>query len=286
MDEQNKKNRKYSEIFNIISKNIYLILSIMVFLGFFQTFIYYQNFDIGVYNYSSPIELLFYFIPNYIITPIKISFKIFSNPYFQIFIFLLICLFSIKNSLIEKILKYLKNIWSKPNKFICFLICLYIIFVSYFIIELIYGLLSLEGLSDFTFYISNSFVNSKGNYNWLFQILYLLWGILIIVGVYSYIIRKENIRKFGNKVSIIVISILVVMFIFESLKTTHKVASLKRYISIQKVKFQYDNVEVETNDSEFYIGSTRDYLFIRNLNSNENKLYNVSNIKFLKTRLY
>jgi hypothetical protein len=284
LDGKKEENRKYSEIFNVINKNIYLILALMVFLGFFQIFIYYQNFDIGVYNYSSPLELLFYFIPAYIITPIKIVFKILNNLYFQILIVIyVIDLFLKEKSVMKRIFNYLKSLSNKTKKIFYYTISFYIIFILYFIIRLIYGLLSLEDLSDFDFYISNNFVNSNGYSNSWFQIMYLLWGVFIIVGIYRYIIKKENIKKFGNKASIFMISILIVLFVFESLKTTQRVASLKRHVPIQQIKFQYDTNEIKTDDSDFYIGSTRDYLFIRNLNSKENKLYNINNIKLLRT---
>jgi hypothetical protein len=286
LDEPKVDSRKYSEIFKIINKNVYLILALMVFLGFFQQYIYYQNFDIGLYNYSSPFELLFYFIPEYIISPLKILFKILKNPFFQIlFVIYAIYLFYRKKYELDRISNYLKNNLGKIKNVLYCINYLYIIIIFFLIIRLIYGLLSLENLSDFDFYISDNFINSNGYSNAWFQILYLLWSVFTVVSVYKGVLKIENIKNFGNKVSIIIVSILIVMFIFESLKTTQKIASLKKRIPIQKVRFIYNNDTINTDDNNLYIGSTKDYLFIRNFDTRKNKLYNINDVKFLESTL-
>lgn len=57
---------------------------------------------------------------------------------------------------------------------------------------------------------------------------------------------------------------------------------IKGRIKIAKISFDYENKKVQNNDTIVYVGSTNKYIFLHNLKSKDNFIYEKSNIKNLK----
>jgi hypothetical protein len=298
----NSDNSSKKEIFNTILKNTTLIFALIIFLSFFQIYIFFQNFNIGVYNYNSSYELLLYFIPSYIITPINIvlnilNIKIFSicddinvNLYVIVFLFFVIDLKFLKKKCINKFLyfwnkiievKFVNGEYKYFNNWFHKGLIVYVVIVSYFIIELLYKLLSLSKFSDFEYYLINNFVNvNGGNHHTCFKILFFFWGFSVFICLYRYLKSKESFRFMRISLYTLILVILI-MFIFSAIKTTYRVASLKNRKTLQIVDFDYEGKHIVTDSNNFYIGQTKDYLFIRNFEERENKVYNLNSIKNL-----
>jgi len=79
MPHSTKGNKK--NIFSEILKQTSFILIVFIVLSFLQTYSYFRKFDLYVSNFSSPYELLFDFVPSFVITPITSLFIILSNYY-------------------------------------------------------------------------------------------------------------------------------------------------------------------------------------------------------------
>src|SRR5207249_1983500 len=77
--------------------------------------------------------------------------------------------------------------------------------------------------------------------------------------------------------------VVLIMFAFSSLKTAEKVAILKDKIPYENVSFYYDGKLISTNKDTLMIGSTKDYIFLKDFSSNKNQIYNRTDVKLLKT---
>ncbi|MFA5403816.1 MAG: hypothetical protein WC358_02665 [Ignavibacteria bacterium] len=197
----------------------------------------------------------------------------------------------------KKYIKKLINIWNKivdvktsdgeykyfGNKFHKAL-AIYVVIISYFIIILLYKLLSLSAFSDFEYYLIDNYINvSGGYYHICFSVLFFFWGFSVFICLYRYLKIKIGLN-FVQLSLYILIFVILVMFIFSSIKITYRVASLKNKKTLQVVNFDYEGKHINTDSNNFYIGQTKDYLFIRNIEERENKVYNLNKINNLIVR--
>jgi hypothetical protein len=295
----NSDNTK-EKLINIILKNTTVIFALIIFLSFFQIYIFFQNFNIGVYNYNSSYELLLYFIPSYVIAPFKIFLQI-SNIHICSILGINIQIYTIISSLVVLGFVLLKikttnefvisfNIlcrnslnYSKENiviNIIVWFMLVCVLFVSYFIFIILYKLISLNPFDEFEYYLINNFINVHGCYHNYFQFAFLVWGIFVFLLLYLYTIIARSEKLFRPSLFVLLF-VTFIMFIFSTIKISYRVASLKDGKTLQHVSFEYDYKPVATDSNNFYIGQTKDYLFIRNIKERENKVYNLNNIKWL-----
>jgi|WetSurMetagenome_2_1015567.scaffolds.fasta_scaffold17978_4 hypothetical protein len=304
------------ELLKKIIKNTAFIIAAMSASGFYQLYVYYQNFDIGLYSFSSSYEILLYFIPTFIEAPIigiiKITIVLFSNLCVLCILIILIITFILINKKlsIKYSCNFIKDIWSEPYQLIIIKLeksklfyelikysykiisGIYIIFISFFIFVIFSGLMKVLKFNDsesyatnLYYYLIDNYINVNGNYNKYFGILFVLWSIIVFIRVFRYYkFKRKNLDS--SILNFVIIYSIVIMFIFSTIKTTQIVADLKSPKGRkppENVKFLYnDTLRVETDSNNIYIGSTKDYIIIRDFDSCKNKLYNLKDIKYFE----
>jgi hypothetical protein len=306
----NKRKRK---TILYLFKDTTLIFALMIFLSFFQVYIFFQSFNIGVYSYVTPFELLLFFIPYFIVTPIIIALKIINfiisiicfniriyNLSIPIYIFIVLFVIIEKFFTNNKTVKFVFNNYvlykekflSGKGIFKCFakilniVLGFYMSIITFSIAVLFCKLLSFSKTPSFDIGQLNDidpismFITTYGCYSPYFKYLFLVWALILMFWFYRYIKYYKRESFFRIKLKMILLTILI-LFVFETIKTTYKVDSLKSGKTIQKVEFNYRDMKIYTDSENIYIGQTKDYLFIRNIKREENKVYNISDIKNL-----
>mgnify|MGYP000968202085 CR=1 FL=1 len=286
------KPTKHKELLNLVLGYASFLFASIIFLSYFHIYIYFQSFNIGVYNYNSPYELIFYFIPSYIITPINIILMVLNYCIYGI------PLASIPAALIlidllfldRKCINYLLSLWKKFNHpdlksgdFISFRKIyhrasqIYIFVCICLIVRLFYELLL---FTDYT--IIRYFTLLP---HLIFQLMFLVWGYFVLEWIYRYF----RIKKSKSMVHVSLYMLLFVIFsmmVLSSSKTAKNVYELKNGKALQNIHFEYNGKQIKTDSHYFFIGQSKDYLFLKSYNDSLKTLdstmvYNLSEVKNL-----
>lgn len=260
---------------------------IIVFLSFFQVYTYHHYFGLEITSYYSLYEYLICFIPFFVIPLIKIL-----NNYWLLIPITFILFDSLLNN--KKILMSLKDFWNNIKakekyhnikRLYYLLSILFIIFGLYCIISLISGLLKISDYNYFNSSLMENFIYVNGNYHLLFQVLFILWCLIIYTNFIAIIkLYYKNIFKSYNINIVFIISFL---FIFSSIKTSQWVYFKQFNKTTDYAEFIYFNDTVKTNDNKRMIGGTKDYIFLKEFDSNsinfqKVQIFNIKDVRYLK----
>lgn len=280
--------------FSIIEKFGYAtsIYGLMILLSFIPNYFFYLHFNIYIFFYVTPYELLFYFIPYFLINNIAVFL------YFVPILVLIILLFKI--NCLKKIKLKFSHIFTKQkyDSFDFFLLGIFSL-VNILIIIILFEVFKLEhiknfipdcilnffSIKDFLHNVASYFIKGGSTFNFIFQIIVGYWGIILYKLLQRYFLKnKYNMFSFYLTFSIIFMFVFSNLKIFERISTMQK--SLKEQKPIEKYEFIYSDKFISTDNNRIVIGTTKDFIFIRNLYKNENEIYNMADVKFLKITKY
>lgn len=263
--------KKTMERINQMSKYIPLISIILIFLSFVNLHFFYSEFGIAIYDFLDTGELLLLFLPN-ILASLLIGTVIFISLLFTQKI-------KIKENNQEK--RYRR----KPIKY-------------YF------GLLRFRKLRRFG--ISKT-IAILGR---ILSAPFVLWGIMIfllIMGKESGHIENcpnsfmsdpvlqiyfltclffcYQIAELPLSENILNISIIITIFFFFLLmmgqRSSCKAENYRNGNSLRKIEFTYEDSKVASSNNLVYLGGTKQYIFMFNLENEKSYVYEKSNVKNL-----
>jgi hypothetical protein len=259
------------------------IYAILIFLGFYNYYCFYNHFDINIATFLTSGELLLSFLP--LTLPIVIIGVILMIFYIRTIVEMSFDSKKQKDTSVRKKIPdlyilstsytNLKSSLSKTNRksgnsILLIILNILGIFIGiglilYFIWYIFYFLLCIEG----------KYVNPSVG-----QLVFygLLWFILfdeLIEKVYKNNSRAINISR------VLLLLVFSVGFInFSSSKEAKEIINGK---SRKNIVFEYNNSMVKTDMNLVYVGKTEKYLFLRNLKEKENYIYPTDKIGMIKT---
>lgn len=249
-----------------------LFYVLMIFLSFFQVHLYYNYFGISIYYYITLQELLFYFIPYFVIASIKISFLLLLiSP--LIFIVFLIFKRLLTDNCKSKFKTFFKN-ESIPHLLSSFTLIILLTILLLFIISL-----NKWEYGEFYKYVLNEFIHLEGIWNWAFKVLFALWSIsfyIFILKLIKMLFARINIKLFN------ITYIVVILFVFTTLKTIERINNTNKGNIKEKYEFVYEDRVIRTDSVSKMIGTSKDYYFIKNFQSDSIYVYETSKISNLK----
>ncbi|MEO1485828.1 MAG: hypothetical protein AAFU57_08775 [Bacteroidota bacterium] len=258
---------KKKDYLKLLKEYLPLIYIFLVCFGYAnQTYFYYDRFDIDILSYLSIQELVLMFVP-------AGSFVIFLC----LLLFLVIGPLTVfindeeKKKDIEarkpkkhrqpknKVLRFIDRVLDYVIKLISFLSLMYLIGVF-------------PGI-----YIAYTYTSYKGidlDMNPVFG-LAIAWG--IIFGLKLSLMSDEKKEQFYmNRVRVLGWSVFVL--ILYSYGNFRKAENILKGKPTHYVNFIVENKQVETNADTLYFGETIKYIFLRNIKTNENQIYNKNEI--------
>ncbi len=251
------------------------IYSYLVFIGFYNYYIYYSYFDIKISNFLSLSEMLLSFLP---LT-------------FPILLFLLSLAFmyyyfgglfrnrnenlnsdSNNNKLFEikKDIISLKQLFIKKKSFrtyILFIVRFYRIIRDIISLAMIY-IYPIYLIINLTFYRQFSL-----NFFSIETLLFLTFLWLSLSLLYLRITKRE-----------VILSIVFLTFSLITIYNRERAQKILVGVTEVDMEFEYNEYLKKTNSSIVFIGMTENYIFLRDLKSNENLIYKRSDIKLLKMK--
>lgn len=109
-------------------------------------------------------------------------------------------------------------------------------------------------------------------------ILMFLWGILFLVKL---VLMPEKDKKKIHHTRAIWSVVAIMAFILYSYSNYLKANRILKGETDFNVKFTINNKQIQTTDELLFFGQTTDYIFIRNICTNENLIYNKNDIEEL-----
>ncbi|MBO0591607.1 hypothetical protein I2486_09325 [Cellulophaga sp. E16_2] len=245
----------WSDIMNYIP----LAYIILICIGYTQQSIYYEHFQINIEEYLNFEEYLLFFLP--LGGAISIGFLIIS-AFISGLIVAISVLFTRKKSNKIRKEKLASNfrfirllIKTRKIRGILSFLTLAFLGITPFVL-IIYDQISNVNLSPYIIFYS------------------ILWSFIIIV-LYIYAATKDDFTNTNNpKKHLLIYSFII---IFSATLTysfrTHNAEIILKGKSKKKIEFSIGQMNIETNDSIAFIGQTKNYIFLRNLNTNMNYIY-------------
>lgn len=274
-----------------IAKYATIIYAMLFFVGYLSNYVYYSLFNIDINSYFETNEILFSFL---------------NSVTGNIVILTMGCLLILTLTPYPYIIRKYANKVKRKNNYI------YTYKYNYFKLLCIFSLfwvIFLSGILLTPFDISNE--NLHGIYNDILTykiiiiiILLLIYMILSFSSLAVIVLSsKRNIIEINNinnatrnltitiraniliktvKLSIIFMFIVLLYFLISLFQFNR--ANKALYDSNKQIMFLYNNELIKTNDSIKYIGDTKNYIFIYNLNMQEVKVFERDNISSYKIR--
>lgn len=240
----------------------------LVCLGYFVKSIYYEKFDIEIENYLNFQEYLFIFLPigsGIIVAAIAIT-AFFGGLYVVTSDF--IRKYRAEEKLRRTEAPLTPKDWKTKKRVYRFLTGAKIIFQGVLIFSLFFGPIILLLYYGFT-------KNISGRVGVLAS---LIWGVLIISFYFFGNLSREK-EPWNNIILLYAFLIsMCPMFIYLKMDRADLILSGN---ANKSVKFLLDDTKISTNDTLIYIGQTKDFLFLRNIKTKSNHIYNKTEIKEL-----
>lgn len=294
-----------NNVFKQILKSIPFLISIIVLISYVENYAFYQNFGITISSYSSIYELLFSFIPSFLLTPIKTILELWIIP-----LVILIILF-VDYSFDFKFITYIKELLDNQyefckskNKVKCFnflkllywIIFIFMIFSFIFIFKLLIHFflvkdimplshcLNLIGISIDYNSISKNWTLPDGNHHGIFLLIFITWMFFLYVISYRFLKKCRKLKKITYGFNLYFI--ITVLFVFTSIKNLQRIEMLKdKDLRKNEIMYEfiYDTTVIKTNSDKVSIAGTRDFIIIRDFHDSVNYLYSTNNLKLIKT---
>ncbi len=277
-----------------------IIYPIMIFFGYYNYDFYYKNLEIEIFNYLTVNELLFSFVS--LITPVLII--IFCILVYLLLLYVLIIVkkssenysdvsdassFSlIYNDWGGQLMKELRSVkkdfqkreYEKAITFLFFsvfflmvmsLIKIFLwLFYYFFSFSLVLIILSMneEKLEYYLFF--NNTVSTS--------IFFFLWISISMAIIIHH--KKENnlFNPIYPRLGILVLFLLSIITISQK----RQIEFIEDNKPSSTISFTYEERRIFTNADIIFIGKTSDYMFLRNMKSKTNFIYNLSDIKHLE----
>lgn len=260
--------KKIVEYFSIISVTL-------IFLGYWNIHIFYSDFQIPIYNYISTSEIVLSFLPS-IITIIKVL--------FYCFIVLVYISWQQRNNKdaknddgetsLSQDIKWLST--SKGNKLSdiigrAIVAVVKLLLYTYLFISLV-EIVQCISLNDDRLYKNSNYaimivVIYFLSFNWINKIvdncIKNVWGLNI--GRYFFLLYA-----------------LLGFFWFTMYNSKVAYVKIVNGDDQKRIEFKYENKLVKTNKKIVLIGTTKENIFLRNLQTNENHIYYIKNIDYIK----
>jgi hypothetical protein len=240
----------------------------MVFLSFFQVHMFYNYFDISIYAFITTFELLFYFIPYFIINNVKALLSLWGIPALVFFGFYFYDIIY-NNRILSH--RFFRSI-SRPLRY-SWLIWLF------FLSGLIYWCLVIDisltrgEFCEWHKHVLHYYINGTGKIcNIIFQLIFISWCLSAYVLFYP-ISRKS---PSNSNVLYTLFMVLIFIFFFSSLKTTYRIYKVK-YLTTDDYSFTYEGKEINTNQSFKVVGTTKEYIFVKD-DTNKIHIYPMSKV--------
>lgn len=258
-----------SIIFSIktVKDYIPLVYIFLICLGYFSNSLYWGKFDIDIIYYMTFIELLFLFIPLgaalagiLLATALIVAPAVISGGKGIVYDF---SKFKNEDGDSETILREEKR--NKQNRFvsgILFFIEIYLHLVP--LVLLLYLVFS----TQFEFYFSSK----------ISMVLILVW-MMIFFMKYSVVNKNKTLNK--KRILIVFSVFIIVMFLFTLEIRLSQAEDILEGKPLYNINFKNGSDHISTTENLIYIGQTNDYIFLRNLNKNENLIYQKSEIREL-----
>jgi len=266
---------------NIIESSY--IYALLIFLGFYNYYCFYNCFDINIATYLTSGELLLSFLP--LTIPVIGIMILLAMLYVKAIIDL-----SFENKLDDNttdkyriprlyVLGYsyrkIKDLfkdkkWKSINSYYSLLIYVVsmligVAFILFFIGYIFYFMLCLEGK-----YVSST----AGNLFFMGIVWFLIFDELI-----------ETVIKGKNEIKKISHYFFLLIFLIALIKVS-KVNDAKEILNgtcKERVIFEYNNAIVKSDSNFVLVGKTERYIFLRNLNEGKNYIYPTERIGLIKT---
>lgn len=240
---------------------VYILL---VLIGYFNLFVYYQKFDIEIIEFLTIPELIFAFIPIG-------SQGIFMLIIFSVFL-ISVGIFAkagnseeteLSNDEDEKFIE--KFTTSKTYKVIDNIFDSIIVLIVVF--ELLWFLLKEVALW-------------KYDYNIALKIM-MFWGVIVILKFLFKYQKSNNVMSFLG----IFISVAILLGYLSNINNEiNKANDILKGKQFKNITFTINNQFINTDSTNLYIGQTKEYIFIRNIVKNENAIYNKKEINTIRIK--
>lgn len=293
-------NNKFSA--NLLLKYIPIIYPILIFLGFINYDLYYRKFGIVIFNYLELSEILLSFL--------FFFYPLIFNTLFYLFLSIIFSWLPSKGSpiydsdgkrvynetsikklkegiskhltLIKKYIIEVKSQWktssSYNKKYYLKNIFLLLAPVSFWLIitciMLFYSSFLFSGVFQMDSKIENLYLT---DYAIELQILSIMW-----LYFFSSIVREieELSKDFKTLINFSIVFLLLFcnLAIYQNSRAYKSIYTPTSII----ISFTYNNTSVITDDTNRFIGKTKNYLFIRNHGKNKNTIYPMNEIQNLE----
>lgn len=270
-----------------IAKYATIIYAMLFFVGYLSNYVYYSLFNIDINSYFETNEILFSFLNsvtgNIVILTMGCFIIIILIPYTYIL-----------RVYINQTQKKVRRITNYHKLFFVSILITFILFTGILFIPI-----NIENEKLFGIY------NDTLTYKGIIIVILLLThtsflfsglSVVILSGKRNFIVINKvnntlrNLRitesadslKKTVKASIVLMAVVLLYFLISLFQFNR--ANKALYDSNKQIIFLYNNELIETNDSIKYIGDTKNYIFIYNLNMQEVKVFERDNISSYKIR--
>ncbi|MBK6825601.1 MAG: hypothetical protein IPG86_01330 [Chitinophagaceae bacterium] len=266
-----------------VFSNTAILSALLIFVGYLDIYIYYNEFGINISTYLTTGELILSFLP--LTIPLLILVSFFFIPAIGVLTSEQ-GKHSRQNENRVKPKEYtkmaarnLKRVWKIIRQKRVRRPVLLFLFTLLEIIRLVYGIF--YHIFFFTFillFFISVFTSEKR-----VAVPILIW---IIFTILWYLFFDDEIKRENRNLEAINnISAIIACVLFLGLVSIHK--KDKAFLVLNgrqdfKVKFVYDTTKVETDTSVVYIGKTNEYLFLRERKGRINKVYEIDKVSLLE----
>lgn len=225
-----------------------LIYSFLLFIGYSYIHTYYRHFGIEIFSFLDASEILLSFLNNLAMLIFIILFILlfYGLPYFFL------------SQLETTLPKKETTIAEKKDSLLKSLI----IPISF----TIYGIFQLVKMI-----IDGPIVS-------LFAFIYIIVGVISFL-VYKYLPKFLEKKQMKIKLSLVNITlIIIVICTFNYLTAIFESNQVEKKIHQTLISFEINSTKIQSSDSVIFIGATSKYIFLKNLNSQANYIYQKANI--------
>lgn len=265
---------KNDSYLKLIKDYLPLIYIMLVCFGYFEKSLYFDKFGIDILNYMSIPEMILIFIPLGSIIFTSIIFIIivvspgiiFNKTEYESKIENQKKSFNLLNKLKKTKNKTLRKIAVNFYHVVGILVMLFLHFIPILLMT----------------YIAFSRIFEKIHYKENTILLFIsLWGILFL---FKFLVQKKEFR-IKPRIVLFTYSILVFIFFIGYLEiNANKANNILKGKSNYYVKFKIEDKTIESTKDLLFFGQTNEYIFLRNINTQENFIYKKNIIKELIIR--
>ncbi|XRE44843.1 hypothetical protein ACIVBQ_003047 [Tenacibaculum discolor] len=236
---------------------------ILICIGYTEKSLFYDKFGIDIAPYLNFEEYLFIFLP---IGSALIGVVILLTVYLSGIIGVNFALSEKPNGFFNRLIinpEYkIENHYSdhkKTNK------------IRLILIYILMGFVILIPIAILLYFGINKLVLENNAYkiNKNILIASLLWSLIMLILIFSRIPKKENTKSIFL-IYAFFMSLIVPIFINSKILHANNILQGKSSLN---VSFMLNKKKISTNDSIMFIGQTKEYLFMRNINSGNNIIY-------------